>query len=389
MSEFERIQEKLRSLSCAETQKSATTPLVSPEAVKKQLQRGKAIYGPDNRVESAGTAQVPEQVIRAVCILVESSTELKPSDDGFMLQTNLFGDVQNLCPGQRFSNQPVFLGIGTAFLVSDDTLVTAGHCVTPDRVNQISAIFDFEMGEDDAQPKLTRRTSDVYKVTKIHSRVYEETGADYAIVGLDRPVKNITPLPIYKEGISLNAAVYCVGHPCGLPKKVAIGAKVLDNSPSTHFVTNLDTFAGNSGSPVLTESDEVCGILVRGAKDFVMQGDCRVATRFPLTKSGEEVCGSSVWGELILEKGKLDRLSEGRADGDTPQSVRKKIKGIAKQKGISEERLVKAICVDVLAPIDVHPVGGNERIDCANKLLEWANANERLKDVMEALDNFD
>ena len=35
-----------------------------------------------------------------------------------------------------------------------------------------------------------------------------------------------------------------------------------------YFVANLDTFAGNSGSPVFNPSYEVVGVLSRGAADY-------------------------------------------------------------------------------------------------------------------------
>ena len=42
--------------------------------------------------------------------------------------------------------------------------------------------------------------------------------------------------------------VYIIGHPVGLPKKLAEGAKVRDVTRKANcFIADLDTFAGNSG----------------------------------------------------------------------------------------------------------------------------------------------
>jgi hypothetical protein len=69
-----------------------------------------------------------------------------------------------------------------------------------------------------------------------------------------------------------------IGHPAGLPTKVAGGAKVRDASPEGFFVANVDTYGGNSGSIVINaRTGKGAGILVRGEADYVYKGDCRVS----------------------------------------------------------------------------------------------------------------
>ena len=60
-----------------------------------------------------------------------------------------------------------------------------------------------------------------------------------------------------------------IGFPSGLPCKVAANAKVSQNTDTFVFTGNLDTYGGNSGSPVFNlTTHEVEGILVRGGEDF-------------------------------------------------------------------------------------------------------------------------
>jgi len=77
-------------------------------------------------------------------------------------------------------------------------------------------------------------------------------------------------LKIRKEGtIDVWTPLYVIGHPSGLPQKFADGAWVR-SVQSAYFTTNLDTYGGNSGSAVFNAAtDDVEGILVRGASDFV------------------------------------------------------------------------------------------------------------------------
>lgn len=63
-----------------------------------------------------------------------------------------------------------------------------------------------------------------------------------------------------------------IGHPMGLPLKVASGARVRRVDSSKRFVANLDAYRANSGSPVLSWDEDlglrVEGILVSGERDF-------------------------------------------------------------------------------------------------------------------------
>ena len=85
--------------------------------------------------------------------------------------------------------------------------------------------------------------------------------------------------------------MHVIGHPVGLPAKVAGGAIVRDNTPNPFFVANLDTYGGNSGSPVFnSRTHRVEGILVRGERDFVARGNCTVSFVCPTTGCrGEDV----------------------------------------------------------------------------------------------------
>ena len=77
----------------------------------------------------------------------------------------------------------------------------------------------------------------------------------------------------------MGEALTVIGYPSGLPLKVASGGRVR-TVKSEYYVTNLDTYGGNSGSAVFNStSGEVEGILVRGENDFVSQNGCVVSNR--------------------------------------------------------------------------------------------------------------
>jgi V8-like Glu-specific endopeptidase len=113
--------------------------------------------------------------------------------------------------------------------------------------------------------------NNLYKCKKV---VFATLGGDedYAIIQLDRKVVGRKPLKLRKSGvIKTSQSLFVMGHPSGLPQKYADGAKVFDHK-GAFFSTNLDTFGGNSGSPVFNaENYEVEGILVRGNTDYVVR----------------------------------------------------------------------------------------------------------------------
>jgi len=109
----------------------------------------------------------------------------------------------------------------------------------------------------------------VYKCAEIIHSEREKEGADFAIIKLDRSVHGERLGLSFKQlVVAVGDELTVIGHPSGTPSKVAGGAqvrKVMDQ----FFLANLDTFSGNSGSPVLAaDSLEVVGILVRGETDY-------------------------------------------------------------------------------------------------------------------------
>jgi hypothetical protein len=68
-----------------------------------------------------------------------------------------------------------------------------------------------------------------------------------------------------------------LGHPVGLSQKVASNGFIIENENPVFFKTNLDSFSGNSGSPIFNKKTGLVeGILVRGEGDFITDevNDC-------------------------------------------------------------------------------------------------------------------
>ena len=169
-------------------------------------------------------------------------------------------------------------------------------------------VFGYSIGVS-GLPKLTFSKSEVYYPKEIIGRQKElkkpGEGRDYLVLKVDRGIPNDRIVKLSAaEKIADQEKVYVIGHPCGLPMKYADSAFVRNNSNSYWFVANLDTYGGNSGSPVFNrKTDEVEGILVRGATDFEMRNGCQVSVICPnLGCEGEDVTRISLVKPFVTKK---------------------------------------------------------------------------------------
>ena len=244
----------------------------------------KVIYGRDNRVEVDEFAD--QRFVDAADSVAAVVWDKKITRDPLMPDVFNFKKVSlqfayNVCKEERYSQQ-VPLGSCTAFLIAPDLVLTAGHCISSqEHCEENKFVFGHKKGVT------TLRDSQVYSCKKVVERrlVNEKYEVkDYAVVQLDREVENRSPLSLRPSGtVKKNTPLVVIGHPLGLPMKIADNAKV--TKPGyvrmfssirslmkyrNYFLTNTDTYGGNSGSPVFNEdSGLVEGLLIQGADDFI------------------------------------------------------------------------------------------------------------------------
>jgi hypothetical protein len=251
----------------------------------------KVIYGTDDRVDVFELPPGPDlDDVDSVFALFDHTDVIDNGNGTSTLRTRNFGAAQNLCLGERFRDQPIG-AFCSGFLVASDIMATAGHCVDASNVTNVRFVFGFRMlNETTAETVVSN--GEIYRGVSVIGRKEVGDGPDWALVGIDRPATNHRIVRIRRAGIIGNdQTVHVIGHPSGLPTKFAGAAKVRSNEPAAFFVANLDTYGGNSGSPVFnSDTHEVEGILVRGEADFVQQGACRVSLVCPTTGCRGEDC---------------------------------------------------------------------------------------------------
>ncbi len=251
---------------------------------------GRSIYGADDRLDYF-EAPAPMQRLADSVVSLWPSKQVKELNGNVMLATISFGDALNLCPGEKFREQPIG-AFCSGTLIGEDIVLTADHCITDEAsCADTKFVFGYNISKaGGSAPVTTTKPSDVYGCKRIIKRdldkqgsgiigtgiaiigaLLNKAGPDFAVVQLDRKVTGRKPLELNRGGdIGNGAKVFVIGHPVGLPLKVTGNGSVRDNKPRAFFLTDLDTFGGNSGSAVFNAAtNKIEGILVRGGTDFV------------------------------------------------------------------------------------------------------------------------
>ncbi len=265
----------------------------------------KSIYGQDNRREVYATTNNAYKLwAKSVASMIPDYWLVPSADKSGDIEFDLLPEHLNLCQDQRFGEQ-IAISQCSAFLIGEDRILTAGHCVEAitESCRWYYWVFDFDMKKDGSNP--TRFSKDqVYRCKKIlQGRADPISFVDYAIILLDRKVEGRDPLPLRREGkIYGSDMVIAIGTPSGLPKKIAEEGTILQNSSELFFTTTLDTFTGNSGSPVINgRTGVVEGMLISGRNDYNYnyQKRCFEVEKYsPPYERGEKVLRSTT----ILEE---------------------------------------------------------------------------------------
>jgi len=238
------------------------------------------IYGTDGRLDVYQlTDDRLKKLAESTVALIKSTSIAASSTAGFNLITGSnFGTQMNLCSSEKFREQDT-AAFCSGSLVAPDLILTAGHCIeVASDCQSTSLVFGFAIKSVGVLPKQVS-SSEIYKCKEIVKTIRNNSGQDFAVIRLDRPVLNHAVLQLRQSGeMSVGDGLVVIGHPVGLPTKVTTGGKVRSIANAEFLVASVDTYGGNSGSAVFNEQTGLIeGILVRGEQDFVTQGNCTVS----------------------------------------------------------------------------------------------------------------
>lgn len=256
------------------------------------------IYGDDNRLDLFEVTNPGHLELSKSTAAMIPANRVKRQSDGTY---NIRGYVHNVCEGERFKGQDESADC-SGFLVNfkgEQYMVTAGHCASKS-CNDDKWVFNYSYDsiEKTNDPILNVPASSVYTCKEVMDhKLSQWRMEDYAVIKLDRKVvgqraaeMNIT------QNTAVGTPLVLIGHPSGLPTKVADGAYVRDTDHENYFVANTDSFAGNSGSAVFNDSTGLVeGILVRGETDYEwVQSESGGYCKMPVQCGMEECRGEDI-----------------------------------------------------------------------------------------------
>src|SRR5919106_5188121 len=149
-----------------------------------------AYYGTDDRRDTYELSGQDLEDADSVVALFHSSRVYDLWDGTSALLTVNYGEDCDLCPSERFREQPSG-SFCSGVLVAPDVIATAGHCITwKVAVQDIRFVFGYRM-RDATTPELVISNRDIYHAIEVIAwRVDDTTGADWALIRLDRIVEN-------------------------------------------------------------------------------------------------------------------------------------------------------------------------------------------------------
>ncbi len=215
------------------------------------------IYGQDDRLDlyQVRDPRILRWADSTVALFQADALTQKP-DGAWGFTATRYGDARFLCQKERFYQQPSASYCSGA-LVGPALVLTAGHCVPSQTVcDGLRFVFGFHVKRAGEYPT-EFPSSEVYRCAELIDHAFSEVqSADWALVRLDRRVQGRESLSTNLGGVVPDdARLVVIGHPSGLPAKVAENGTVRVARPgygiSSYFLADVDAFHGNSGSPVI------------------------------------------------------------------------------------------------------------------------------------------
>ncbi len=229
------------------------------------------IFGGDSRHDFGDMSRYDQRLARSVaaqfwdvpcsgatCTLPTAPWVEAPvwDDHDWDPETDRVERLAHLCPDVRFYGQQSGAAC-TGMLVAPDTILTARHC----KPQGSKFVFGFFADADGGNEVTEVPALDVYECVSAH--IGSDSGSDWALCKLDRPVRNRPVLPVrYTTPPEQDSQLVNLAHHTGLPLKSGVGWQ-MGIFNAQRFMHNVDSMGGASGSP-LFQHGRVVGMHVVG-----------------------------------------------------------------------------------------------------------------------------
>lgn len=211
----------------------------------------------------------------ALCMMMALSVSAFATNVNEAVRDSENGVLQVYVVYTTDDGQELFFQGGSGFLINDTTLVTCEHVakVNADDVAEIAQYMNTSVA--DATNHLSLRVS-VLRDVSIKAKIqYSSTEMDYAILTLDTPIYDRTPLALRSSSeVEKTESCYALGFPAEIEylqsvnkynsEDVSITSGQVNKISSIEGVDYVQhsakTMAGNSGGPLVDNDGKVIGI---------------------------------------------------------------------------------------------------------------------------------
>lgn len=198
---------------------------------------------------------------------------------------------EGICSNERFADQPVMRNDCSGILIGPKKLLLPGNCITDHYCKNDLYYFMFSYHLASSTPlDVMRSKKYFYKCEKLLQRAWDpNSAASYAIIELDKVVEGVTPVKLAThDDIDMKDELIAMGHPDGMPLKVAADAYVADQN-KTHFTVSSDIAGSSKGAGIFNaRTYELEGMLIGGSKNFENTSDgCKRAPVLPFSETKE------------------------------------------------------------------------------------------------------
>ncbi len=197
-----------------------------------------------------------------------------------------------VCGNEPFAKQHIMRNDCSGILIGPKKLLIPGNCITEHYCSNGLFYFMFNYhNEDSGVLDNMRHKDNFYKCEKVVKRIYDpNTAISYAVLELNKEVKGIKPVKLASQNlIDPKDELIAIGHPSGLPLKIADDAFTTDQN-ETHFLVSSDIGGSSKGTGIFNaRTHELVGMLIYGTKnyEYSAEDNCKRAPILPFDQTQE------------------------------------------------------------------------------------------------------
>ena len=149
----------------------------------------------DTRIESSQSINpIVMKANQATAVMIDQWYIKEQNNGTLKISSASLKKIYNTCDDEKFADQ-ITAGKCSGVLIGSDLILTAGHCMIHNECDNHNWIFNYEIKKA-KKNKIVIDRNFSYRCKEVVTLryFYDIMQDDYAIVRLDRPVKNINPV---------------------------------------------------------------------------------------------------------------------------------------------------------------------------------------------------